>query len=266
MDGHNGVSVMHHPEGTPRLYSDLAWLWPMWGRPEEYADYCAHAMRLMRRHTRIPIRSLLDIGCGGGKNAYNLKRDCEVTGLDLSPVMLAQARDLNPECEFVQEDMRSFSLNRTFDAVLMNDSVSYMLTPADLRSAFESAWRHLNPGGVMVATPDETRETFVQNNTCATTGSPAQGQASGSPVSGIEAVFIENNYDPDPLDDTYETTMIYLIREGGRLRVETDRHVLGLFALDVWRETLTEAGFGIHEDRYEEHGRTYVTFACLKRS
>lgn len=136
---------------TLRLYDDLAWLWPMWGRPEAYAGYCAHVGRLLQAHARIPVRTLLDVGCGGGKNVFNLKRACEVTGLDLSPRMLEHARELNPECEFVQGDMRVFRLERTFDAVLMDDSISYMASVADLRSAFAAAWRHLRPGGIRLS-------------------------------------------------------------------------------------------------------------------
>ena len=36
----------------------------------------------------------------------------------------------------------------------------------------------------------------------------------------MEITFIENNYDPNPEDDTYETTFIFLIREKGKLRIE----------------------------------------------
>lgn len=249
---------MKEDRNTLRLYHDLAWLWPIWGSPEEYRDYCDHVARLIREHAQIPVRSLLNIGCGGGKNAFNLKRDYEVTALDLSPRMLELAAELNPECEFVPGDMRTFDLRRTFDAVLMDDAISYMASKADLRSAFLSAWRHLNPGGVMVVTPDETKETFIQNRTVATPG-VGKGRAAD-----IEAAFVENYYDPDPEDDHYEGTMVYLIREGGQLRVETDRHILGLFSLDVWRRALMEAGFGIHEVRYVEQGKEHITFACLK--
>ena len=59
--------------------------------------------------------------------------------------------------------------------------------------------------------------------------------------------------------------MIYLIRENGRLRVETDHHILGLFALDMWRATLRDVGFEVHEEMYVEDEREYVTFACIKR-
>jgi trans-aconitate methyltransferase len=88
---------------TGRLYSDLAWLWPMWGEASvEYARFSAHISELIRRHARRPVSTLLDIGCGGGKNVFNLKKDFRVTGLDLSPEMLAQAGALNPECEFIR--------------------------------------------------------------------------------------------------------------------------------------------------------------------
>ena len=80
----------------------------------------------------------------------------------------------------------------------------------------------------------------------------------------IEVVFIENDYDPDPTDDHYEGTMVYLIREDGKLRVETDRHTLGLFPLDLWRGTLRSVGFEAHEEKYVEAGREHVTFACVK--
>ena len=249
---------MKEGKNTLRLYDGLAWLWPIWGGAEEYADYCSHVTRLIREHAQIPVRSLLNIGCGGGKNVLNLKHDYEVTGLDLSPRMLALARELNPECEFLQGDMRTFSLNRTLDAVLMDDAISYMATRADLGSAFLTAWQHLNPGGVMVAGPDDTKETFVQNRTVAT---PAVGKEKPA---NVDVVFVENDYDPDPTDDNYEGTMVYLIREDGRLRVETDHHILGLFALDVWRETLNEVGFTIHQEKYVEGGKEHVTFACLK--
>jgi SAM-dependent methyltransferase len=240
----------------PRLYGDLAWLWPLWGGPGDYADYCRHVTELVRRYARVPVGTLLNLGCGGGKNLCNLKRDLAVTGVDRSPAMLALARGLNPEVQLQQGDMRTLDLGRDFDAVLLDDGVSYMTSREDLRQALETAWRHLAPGGVLVVTPDATRETFVQNRTESAIG----GGLDGDP----EVVFIENVYDPDPADDHYEATLVFLIRESGALRVETDRHTLGLFAMEVWRETLAEVGFETHEAPYTEQGTGYVTFACRR--
>lgn len=240
---------------TCHLYTDLAWLWPLWGdATTEYAHYCRHVSALIQQYTRRPAHTLLDIGCGGGKNVLNLKQQFDVTGVDLSPTMLAQARALNPECVFVQGDMRTLRLGRTFDAVLMDDAISYMNCLGDFVAAFRTAHAHLNPGGVLIATPDVTTETFRQNDTSSTTASR----------DGLDVVFVENVYDPDPTDEQYETTVLYLIREHGHLRIKADHWTLGLFSLDTWRQVLRDTGFEVHEGRYSSGEDEYTVFACVK--
>jgi hypothetical protein len=70
-------------------------------------------------------------------------------------------------------------------------------------------------------------------------------------------------YDPDPADDVCEGTIVYLIREHGNLRIETDHSLLGLFSIEVWRAVLREVGFLVYEHASGEgEGRT--VFACVK--
>ena len=126
----------------------------------------------------------------------------------------------------------------------MDDAISYMTCLADFAAAFRTASAHLNPGGVLVATPDVTTETFRQNKTIAT---PATRTGTRDE---LDVVFVENVYDPDPADEQYETTILYLIRDHGRLRIETDHWTMGLFSLDTWRRVLRETGFEVHEGRY----------------
>ena len=247
--------IEHKVNDTCHLYTDLAWLWPLWGdAATEYAPYCQHVTGLIRQHAKRPVAALLDIGCGGGKNVLNLKREFNVTGLDLSPAMLAQAKELNPDCMFIQGDMRTFRLSRAFDAVLMDDAISHMSNRADFVAAFRTAYAHLNPGGVLIATPDVTLETFQQNRTTTT---PATRDE-------LDLVFVENVYDPDPTDEHYETTILYLIRDHGRLRIETDHWTMGIFSLDTWRHVLDETGFEVHEGRYDSGEDEYTVFACVK--
>lgn len=246
---------------TCRLYTDLAWLWPLWGdAADEYAHYCRHVSGLIEQYATHPARTLLDIGCGGGKNVFNLKGKFSVTGLDLSPAMLAQARLLNPESTFVPGDMRTFRLDRTFDAVLMDDAISHMTCLADFVAAFRTASAHLDPGGVLVVTPDVTVETFQQNKTIATPGTRK------GPPDELDVVFIENVYDPDPADEQYETTILYLIGDHGHLRIETDHWTMGLFPLDTWRRVLRETGFDVHEGQYNAGEDEHTVFACVKTS
>lgn len=243
-------------QGVNRLYKDLAWLWPIWEDIENYRQESEFFARLIKRYSKIEVRSLLDMGCGGGKNAFHLKRHFEVTGIDISEAMLSHAKKLNPECMFFKRDMRKFTLNRQFDSVFINDSVTYMITKEDLLRAFQSAYKHLRPGGVMITMPDYCKDSFSQNRT----------EVSTSKTDNMVITVIENNYDPISNDDTYEMTLIFLIRENGKLRIEHDFHICGLFTLDVWRKLLRKAGFEVHEESWGEGTEVRSVFTCVKQS
>ena len=242
-----------------RLYRDLSWLWPMWGDPAgEYRVYCDHVASLIKKHAKREVRTVLNVGCGGGKNVSRLKRRFDVTGLDISPAMLELARQLNPECAFVEADMRHFALERRFDAILIDDAVAYMTSEEDLRSLFRRAQEHLSPGGVMIVAPDDTTETFQQDKTSVWRSEPHLAPK------GIEVTYVVNDYDPDPGDTSYESTVVFLIREDGRLRIEQDLHILGLFPIDVWRTLMLDTGFEVHEEEYSEDSNCWTEFVCVK--
>jgi SAM-dependent methyltransferase len=220
-----------------RLYGDLAWLWPILSDAAHYCGEAAAFRDAIRAHVSIPTVTLLDLGCGGGHNDLHLKRDLQITGVDLSEGMLGHARRLNPEATYVRGDLRTVRLGTTYDAVIIADAIDYMLTEADLAAAFATAHAHLRPGGVFVTYAEHTREHFVQN----------QNKCWARNREDVEVTFLENNYDPDLSDTTFEGTFVYLIRERGRLRIETDRHLLSLFDLPTWWRGLVAAGFEVVE-------------------
>jgi SAM-dependent methyltransferase len=176
--------------------------------------------------------------------------------VDISPAMLELAGKLNTDIVYVEGDMRMVRLDRTFDAVTLLDSVNYMLTGSDLQAAFETAYVHLKPGGVFLTAIEQTLETFRQNKV----------QYLVRERDGVEIAFIENMYDPDPTDTTYESTFIYLIRREGSLEIETDRHLGGLFSLGVWYDMLTSVGFEAKTVEYEEpvSGDDIPVVVCTK--
>lgn len=66
---------------------------------------------------------VLDLCCGYGRHAIRLaKRGCEVVGYDLSPVMLARAREesrrAGVKVEWIEGDMRELDAQEEFDAVI----------------------------------------------------------------------------------------------------------------------------------------------------
>ncbi len=236
------VTVESSAKDQRRLYDDLAWTWPIISPPEDYVTESEQFARMISQHAVIGERSLLHLGCGGGHNDHTLKIHFNVTGVDVSTPMLDLARRLNPEVMYQEGDMRSVRLERQFDAVAILDSVNYMLTRDDLRHAFETAHTHLRPGGVLLTYVEQTVQGFQQNR------SKIMTRKKGD----VEIAFIENYYDPDPSDSTYESTFTYLIRERGELKIETDRHLCGIFTLKLWYENLRSVGFDVKQMSFDD--------------
>ena len=234
-----------------RLYHDLAWLWPIVSPPAEYIAEAAQWRDIIR--SRLPsgadagtetpagrrgrgnnggMPSLLDLGCGGGHLLSHLTADFITEAVDLSPQMLAISRRLNPQTQHHIGDMRSIRLGRAFDVVAIHDAVNYMLTEADLAAALATAVAHLNPDGLALLAPDWLRDTFAGPKVIDWTRRDR----------AVDITFIEYIADPDPTDSTIESVFLFIINRDGRITVEQDRHISGLFAESVWRRLLAEAG------------------------
>jgi SAM-dependent methyltransferase len=103
--------------------------------------------------------SILEVGCGTGRVTLRLAQEgVPVTGLDLSPDMLAVAREksqMMPNVRWVEADMQSFELGERFDLVLIpGHSFQFMLTPTDQTACLDCIRRHLAPGGRVVVHVD----------------------------------------------------------------------------------------------------------------
>lgn len=224
----------------PRLYTDLAPWWPVLSSPDDYAEEAEFYRRGIVEASRRPVRTVLELGSGGGNNASHLKAHFEMTLVDLAPAMLRVSRSLNPECEHIHGDMRDVRLGRTFDAVFVHDAVSYMLTEAELGRAIETARVHLAPGGVALFCPDDVRETFRPRT-----------RHGGHDRMLRSLRYLEWVHDPDPTDTTVVTEFAYLLKDRHGVRVEYDRHVTGLFPRATWMKLLTGSGFLVTARRFE---------------
>lgn len=244
-----------------RAYSELAWTEPIIAPPEEYVKETELFSKVIKEHSKIKPKTLLHLGCGAGGNDYTFKKHFKVTGVDISEGMLEIARNYNPEVTYLYGDMRTIKLGECFDAVAIPDSIGYMTTVEDLRSAIITARKHLKSGGVLLIIAN-IAEQFTQNN-FVYTGSKRD----------IEITIFENNYIPDPTGTTYEATVIYLIRHKGKLEIHTDCHIIGLFKLDTWLDLLKEAGLEINQAKVEHSYDRFILgegkypllmFVCVK--
>jgi SAM-dependent methyltransferase len=216
-----------------KLYGELAAWWPLLSPVADYAEEAAFFSRLLMGAGIAPGGRVLELGSGGGNNAFHLKRHFAMTLVDPSSHMLEHSRAINPECEHLIGDMRDLRLSRQFDAVFVHDAVVYMTSEADLRQAMETAFVHTRPGGAALFAPDYLTENF------------RAGTDQGGVDDGDRGLrFLEWVHDPNPNDRVYAVDYAILLKEhDGTVRVEHDRHLEGLFSRNEWLTWLRETGY-----------------------
>jgi SAM-dependent methyltransferase len=133
-----------------KLYAELARVYhEMYQSIFDYGKEFRIYDGLLRKYG---CRSVLEIGCGSGElSPYFREADYGYAGLDLSDDMLRIARREHPGAEFIQGDMRRFSLGRAFDSVLITGrSFSHLITNKDVLNALKSVHAVLKDKGVLI--------------------------------------------------------------------------------------------------------------------
>jgi ubiquinone/menaquinone biosynthesis C-methylase UbiE len=137
-----------------------------YGMPEFYNRAIQLEQRLALRPWLRVARGcrVLDVGCGVGRWSRLLaRRGAKVTGIDLSPTMIAEAErraahaGVAERCTFHVQDVSDLRVGGQFDVVLAVTVLQHILDPMDLRAAVTAMSRRLAPGGRIVlleAAPD----------------------------------------------------------------------------------------------------------------
>lgn len=209
-------------------------------------DYAAEALKIRElagRCQRSAGRSLLDVACGTGLHAANLREYFDVEGLDLDEGMVAAARRKYPNLKFSQGDMLDFRLNRTFDVVTcLFSSIGYLKTPARLDQAIQTMGNHLTPGGVLIVEPWFTPETWHPGT--------AHAVYVNQPDLKIARMNISEG---DGRLSWFEFHYLVATREG--VRYFTERHELGLFTHEEYLAAFQRAGLEVFHDPDGLYGR-----------
>lgn len=192
--------------------------------------------RLARVHRDIAAQlaagdRVLDLGCGTGALALRLARQgCQVTGVDVSPAMLAQAaRRVRDEGLADQVTLRELGVaeldtafaDASFDAVTATLLFSE-ISPDERDYALAQARRLLRPGGWLLAA-DEVRPASPLGRTAAALLrlpfallAYVLTQNTTRPVDGLQPAMAHHGFD---LVDTRSylagTLRLFLARKGG---------------------------------------------------
>lgn len=244
----------------PKLYGDLARLWPLLSPSEDYTEEAETLRQAYETYSEVSPElahrpRLLELGAGGGHVLVHLQDDFECTATDLSAPMLEECKKLVPAARQLVADMRSLRLEEKFEVVLLLDAVDYMTTRQDLMEALQTAKYHLAPGGVLLVAPTYTRESFVDGDVA----------DDGAVTDTEELTYFSYVHDPDVEDSEYEMILLFLLRDRKTrlVKVVEDRHHCGLFSEEEWASCLHDVGLTAHR---VEDDKAWTLFAAASTS
>jgi SAM-dependent methyltransferase len=182
------------------------------------------------------VKSILEVACGTGRLMAILESDgYSVTGLDLSPEMLALARP-RVKGVLVRRDMRELEFIGEFDAVLcLGSSFTYMSTDEDALNALRGFHRALRPEGVLVF-----------DNFNAERFDPERYRDWRENVYRVEGATItrrSKNRDWDPESGMWVAEWEYIIERNCSTQRATDSGALRAFTYKQLSGLLYETGF-----------------------
>ncbi|MEU2821987.1 class I SAM-dependent methyltransferase [Streptomyces bacillaris] len=96
-------------------------------------------------------RTLVDFGCGTGRDLEILAKRFECTGLDLQPGMVDYARQARPELDIRIGDIRTVRLWRCVDVVTcLGNSLAYVHDNNEITQVFATFAAHAQRGSLLV--------------------------------------------------------------------------------------------------------------------
>lgn len=129
-----------------------------WTRGSFIGDYATRVLRpvevlLLIRHREQLGGRVLELGCGAGRiTGYLVALGREVTGLDVSPQMIAECRRRYPAGRFVEGDIEDLSqfADGSLAVVLAGFNVLDIFSDARRRQTLREIHRVLAPGGLLI--------------------------------------------------------------------------------------------------------------------
>lgn len=159
-----GESGENRPQWAEIAYEAIAPAYDDFTAHHNYDLWLGELMPKLEKHGVVGKR-LLDVACGTGKSFLPLlEKGWEVTACDISPAMVALAREkVGERVRLSVADMRELPVYGEFDVVFcLDDAVNYLLSVEELEQALAGMRRNLGPGGLLMFDVNtlETYRTF----------------------------------------------------------------------------------------------------------
>lgn len=204
-------------------------------KPEQYKTEAIKTIALIKTYQQNGGNELLDIACGTGGHMPYWQKDFQVTGLDISPEMLAYAQQKFPDIKFYQANMVDFNIKKEFDAMAcLYGSIGFVRTPDKLNKALITFARHMKPGGILCLTPWSTQEEFKPKIVADAVKHPDVRLARMENVKLKKPGIIEVNFH-------------HLIGRDGKVTYHTQSMEIGLFSRQQYLDAISGANLKLME-------------------
>jgi SAM-dependent methyltransferase len=129
------------------LYCDIAFNFRDIRREVDGIEAC------IKVHSRVPVRRVLDVGCGTSPHLAELSgRGYAYAGLDSSPAMLEfgrrRAAALGVEAGFIEADLARFTVPAPFDFAFCAMNSLYLGGPGEIANHLKCMAAAVQPGGL----------------------------------------------------------------------------------------------------------------------
>jgi SAM-dependent methyltransferase len=184
--------------------------------------------QLIATHGPTPTRTVLDLGCGTGRDLAALAPQLTGIGIDLQPRLIDDGRRTHPSLDLRVGDLRTIRLSHPADAITcLGNTLAYLHTNHDRNAAFDTFTAHTHPGTVLVI---HTLIHPPRPHPCRTTAIELP--------SGTATVTISTDYDPNQRIAT--TPRRWTLSSG---RQEHDLIRRRVTPLNELQQHLTQRGF-----------------------
>lgn len=200
---------------------------------EQYLPYAQFVKKCFDKGD-IPVKEVLDLGCGtGGITACLADMGYDTVGVDISTEMLMYAREntYGKNVLLLNQDMRSFELYGTVQGIVCSfDTLNYLGSEQELVRTLSLCRLYLEEGGVMVC---DINSLFRYKN--------VYGSNSFVYEFDDDMFIWQNSWDEQKEECTFYMTMFALSEEGYSREDETA--VQKYFSPSVFVKAAKEAGF-----------------------
>ncbi|HXQ88323.1 MAG TPA: class I SAM-dependent methyltransferase [Solirubrobacterales bacterium] len=238
MDGDSGEK---EPRWAEIAYEAIAPAYDDFTAHHNYDLWLGELLPKLEQHD-IQGKRLLDVACGTGKSFIPmLEQGWEVTACDISPAMVALAREkVGERVKLFVADMRELPVYGEFDVVFcLDDAVNYLLSTEELEKALAGMRANLGPGGLLMFDVNtlETYRTFFAEEVVVEHGGRRMTWRGRSTPDAQPSSIAEATFEVEPIDDSGGPPIppeLHRERHFPEAEIRAALEAVGLQLLDVY--------------------------------